>query len=129
MTMHLGTGRTQPGGNVGCGVSNGLGLAGALAWEPRTTENVIDIGLDRQSFLDRGFSDEQLGRWNNGSTSERRGVFLSMFYALQHRNPNDPNHAWNEDVHDWDRGLGAHIDYWRKTSSRKTVSSFRLRQP
>lgn len=102
-----------------CEVEQGLSLAGGLAWEPRATNYVIDIGLDRQSFLDRGFSEESLGRWNGGSHSERRGVFLSMFYALQNKNPNEPNHPWNEEVHDWDRGLGAHLDYWRQSLHQK----------
>jgi hypothetical protein len=60
-----------------------------------------------------------LGAWNRGSHSERQGLFLSMFYALQNKNPNEPNHPWNENVHDWDRGVGAHIDYWLKHKHNK----------
>ena len=120
ISMFVGGGVSiRPSRAIECGVERFFSLAGELAWEPHSTHYGIDIGLDRQSFLDRGFTEEQLGRWNNGSTSERRGVFLSMFYGLQNLNPNDPAHAWNEDVHPWDRGLGAHIDYWRRDRHNK----------
>jgi hypothetical protein len=97
-----------------CGVATGGGFGLVDLNTPQTTDRVVDIGLDRQSFLSRGWSEEDLGRWNNGSKRERRGLFLSMFYALQMNNANDLSHSWNEAAHDWDRGLGAHIDYWAK---------------
>ncbi len=83
-------------------------------WDPHTRDRVVDIGLDRQSFINQGWTEDQLGAWNNGSTVARQGVFLSMFYALQNQNPNDPGHPWNINASDWDRGLGAHIDFWAK---------------
>jgi hypothetical protein len=83
-------------------------------WDPYSTDRVVDIGIDRESFTSRGWSDEQLGRWSNGSRNApaHQGLFLSLFYAIQNMNPTEPNHPWNENVGDWDRGLGAHIDYW-----------------
>jgi hypothetical protein len=81
---------------------------------PQSLNHTIDIGLDRQSFIDRGWTDAQLGRWNNGATQDRKGLFLSMFYALQMNNPSIGIHPWNEGCNDWDRGLGAHIDFWTK---------------
>jgi hypothetical protein len=74
----------------------------------------FNIGLDRQSFLDRGWTNEQLGAWDGGSFAARRGLFLSMFYALQNLHPQELGHPWNEQVHAWDRGLGAHIDHWKR---------------
>lgn len=74
----------------------------------------FNIGLDRQSFLDRGWTNEQLGAWNGGSFGARRGLFLSMFHALQNLHPQELGHAWNEQVHAWDRGFGAHIDHWKR---------------
>lgn len=81
---------------------------------PICSERLIDVGLDRQSFLDRGWREDQIGSWSNGSTSptNRRGLFLSMFYALQMNNAAIGPHPWNEQSNDWDRGLGAHIDWW-----------------
>lgn len=81
---------------------------------PQATGRVVDIGLDRQSFIDRGWSNQLLGAWNDGANTERGGLFLSMYYALQMRNPNNLDHPWTEDADDWDRGLGAHIDFWCK---------------
>lgn len=68
----------------------------------------MDVGLDRQSFLDRGWTEQQLGRFPNKTES----LFLSMYYALQLGDPNPPTHPWSEQVHNWDRGLTAHIDYY-----------------
>ena len=102
----------------GCGYvqtsGNSFNLAenGWLNDSPFSTNRVMDFGIDRQSFIDRGWTNEQIGRWN--PQDKRKSLFLSAFYALQMNNANDPNHPWNEPSHDWDRGLGAHIDYWSK---------------
>lgn len=79
---------------------------------PQASERVIDIGLDRDSFTSRGWPEGLLGAWNNGALTGRRGIFLSMFYALQMGDPHDLSHPWNEPTTSWDRGLSAHIDYW-----------------
>jgi hypothetical protein len=79
---------------------------------PQTTERMVSIGLDRQSFLDRGWPDIALGRYNNGATNERRGVILSMYYALEMGGAEPTPHPWYEPINDWDRGIGAHIDYY-----------------
>ena len=97
-----------------CGVGSGVGFGLVDLNDPQTKDRVLSIGLDRQSFLSRGWSSQQLGAWNNGANTDRRGLFLSMFYALQMRNPNNLDHPWTEPADDWDRGLGAHIDYWAK---------------
>ncbi len=96
--------------------SNGFNLNenGWLNPGPFRNTRVMDFGIDRQSFLDRGWTDEQIGRWN--PQDKRKSL---SFYALQMNNPNEPNHSWNEPSHDWDRGLGAHIDYWSKQETGK----------
>lgn len=101
--------------------SNGFSLTenGWLNPGPFRNTRVMDFGIDRQSFRDRGWTDVQIGRWNPDSGSKRKSLFLSAFYALQMNNANDPNHSWNEPSHAWDRGLGAHIDYWCKEVTRK----------
>lgn len=71
----------------------------------------FNVCLDRDSFTDRGFSEDDLGSWPN----QRSGVFLSLFNAVQANNPNDENHAWfDPNLHPWYRGISAHIDYWTK---------------
>ena len=99
--------------------NNGFSLVenGWLNDFPISTKRVMDFGIDRQSFLDRGWTDEQIGRWN--PQDKRKSLFLSAFYALAMNNANEPNHPWNEPSHDWDRGLGAHIDYWTKQETGK----------
>jgi hypothetical protein len=79
---------------------------------PFRTQRVMDFGIDRQSFQDRGWTDAKIGRWD--PNNKQKSLFLSAFYALQMNNSNDPNHPWNEPSDSWDRGLGAHIDYWSK---------------
>jgi Matrixin len=87
------------------------------AQSPQTRDRVIDITLDRQSFLNRGWTNDMLGKWNQGARSERKGLFLSMFYALQMGNEKaalGKPHLWDESIEDYDRGMGAHIDYFFK---------------
>lgn len=104
--------------------SNGFNLVenGWLNPGPFRDTRLMDFGIDRRSFTERGWTDEQIGRWN--PNDKRRSLFLSAFYALQMNNPNDPNHAWNEPSHDWDRGLGAHIDYWTKSETGQPFNLF-----
>jgi Matrixin len=93
--------------------SNGFSLTDSwLNPGPFRTQRVMDFGIDRQSFLDRGWTNSQIGNWN--PSNKRKSLFLSAFYALQMNNANDLKHPWNEPSHDWDRGLGAHIDFWSK---------------
>jgi hypothetical protein len=123
-TVLVGQGLNSP-PSVGCDVQQpSVGFALANLQRPQVTERVIDIGLDRQSFIDRGWSDSDLGRWNNGSFRERKGLFLSMFYALQMGNDNDIKHPWNETIHSWDRGIGAHIDYYLKERHKKQFNLY-----
>lgn len=97
--------------------SNGFNLVenGWLNPGPFRNSRVMDFGVDRQSFRSRGWSDEQIGIPNRKTKS----LVLSAFYALQMNNANEPNHPWNEASHDWDRGLGAHVDYWTKQETGK----------
>ncbi len=80
--------------------------------DPTVTRNVLNVGLDRGSFLRRGYTNQQLGGWQGGNPASKRGVFLSLFYALQLNNPNERNNPWNENenVENKFRGLGAIID-------------------
>jgi hypothetical protein len=104
--------------------SNGFSLTdnGWLNPGPFRNTRIMDFGIDRQSFRDRGWTDSQIGHWD--PNNKRKSLFLSAFYALQMNNPNDLNHRWNERSHDWDRGLGAHIDYWSKQVTRKPFNLF-----
>jgi len=118
-----GSGASAPHNIRWCGTSRALALTAAKhksAFEP-----VIDIAIDRQSFVRRGWSGADLGSWNNGSMSvrNRRGLFLSAFYGLALGNPSTPN-SWQEPVDDWDRGLAAHIDYAANEALQK--GNFRL---
>jgi hypothetical protein len=102
--------------------SNGFSLTnGWLNPGPFRNTRIMDFGIDRQSFLDRGWTDSQIGRWD--PNNKRKSLFLSAFYALQMNNPNDLNHRWNEGSNDWDRGLGAHVDYWCKQVTKKPLST------
>lgn len=103
--------------------SNGFSLTDSwLNPGPFRTQRVMDFGIDRQSFRDRGWSDSQIGRWD--PNNKRKSLFLSAFYALQMNNPNDPNHRWNERSDSWDRGFGAHIDYSSKKITGKPFNLF-----
>src|SRR5947209_4338383 len=63
-----------------CGVGTGIGFGLVNLNNPQTTDRTVDIGLDRQSFLSRGWSNQQLGAWDNGAATDRGGLFLSIFY-------------------------------------------------
>ena len=103
--------------------NNGFSLTdGWLNDRPFRTQRVMDFGIDRQSFLDRGWTNSQIGRWD--PNNKRKSLFLSAFYALQMNNPNDPNHRWNEPSNSWDRGFGAHIDYSCKKVTSKPFNLF-----
>ncbi len=103
--------------------SNGFSLTdGWLNESPFRTQRVMDFGIDRQSFRDRGWTDSKIGRWD--PNNKRKSLFLSAFYALQMNNPNVPNHRWNEPCDSWDRGFGAHIDYSSKKITGKPFNLF-----
>lgn len=103
--------------------SNGFSLTdGWLNPGPFSDKRVMDFGIDRSSFRDRGWTDSQIGRWN--PNSKRKSLFLSAFYALQMNNANDLNHPWNERSNAWDRGLGAHIDFWSKHVTKKPFNLY-----
>lgn len=89
-----------------------MAVAASLTRKPQTVERVVDIGLDRQSFIDRGWTEDMLGSYENGSKVKKRGIFLSMYYALQIGQPEDNKNPWHEAIGDFHRGLGAHIDYY-----------------
>lgn len=102
---------------------NGFSLTdGWLNESPFRSTRLMDFGIDRQSFRDRGWTDAQIGRWD--PNNKRKSLFLSAFYALQMNNPNDPNHRWNEPCDSWDRGFGAHIDYSCKKVIGKPFNLF-----
>jgi hypothetical protein len=104
-------------------LSNGFSLTdGWLNPGPFRTQRVMDFGIDRKSFLDRGWTNSQIGSWN--PINKRKSLFLSAFYALQMNNANDLKHPWNEPSHDWDRGLGAHIDFWSKHVTGKPFNLY-----
>jgi hypothetical protein len=88
----------------------------SLTDETLTTyfKDTVDVCLDRSSFLERGWTEQMIGRYNDGRTNERRGIFLSVFYA---RSKNA--HPWRIDVHDWDYGLRDHINYYAQDMFQK----------
>jgi hypothetical protein len=89
-----------------CSVSDNLAVTARPFVDPK---RVVNFFLYRETFLDAGWTQEQLGSWDPDPLSpSRRGLFLSMFYALQN---NNLPHPWNETTSGWDRGLGAHIDH------------------
>lgn len=94
--------------------------------DPTVTRNVLNVGLDRSSFLRRGYTNQQLGGWQRGDATAKRGVFLSLFYAFQLLNPNERNNPWNEgeSVQDQYRGLGAIIDAHAKAQYGPQKSYF-----
>lgn len=123
-TCTTGVGIAVPGASAGqhrCGFSSPAQPQWGAINDPFTTDRVVDICLDRASFLARGWNNSELGRYGNGEIdpANRRGLFLSMFYALQMGNPHTGPHPWDEPVATNDRGLGAHIDHWVGTRGKQ----------
>jgi hypothetical protein len=105
------------------------GFAKALAADVvQWTGNTVDVGLDRQSFLDRGWKDGQLGTLNTVGNSSFT-VTVSLLYAVQVGDVSvnrDKGHAHREavlshlrgKVEGEYRGLGAQIDDRARAAKR-----------
>lgn len=122
------TGRTQEKEVARCGydptdIEGGFRLTGGwLNPGPFSTSRSMNFAIDRTSFLDRGWSESDIGTFD--PRNKRKSLLLSAFYALQMNNPHDIDHPWNEKSDGWDRGLSAHIDYWCNSVTGKTFEIY-----